>query len=162
MLVAIDPGTTQSGWVMMHGCTVLYAAVLDNESCRKWIRYELDRDCAVVVEVMSSYGMPIGEETIETIKWSGRFIEAATGKPRVVGELRRKEIKLHLCGSLRAKDSNIWQAILDRYGGSNAVGTKKKPGPLYGVKSHARQALAVAICWQEKLLEHAAPVLDAG
>lgn len=55
-------------------------------------------------------------------------------------------MKLHLCSDMRAKDSNIWQALLDRFGGkSAAVGLKKTPGPLYGITSHARAALALAI-----------------
>ena len=58
----------------------------------------------------------------------------------------REDVKLHLCGSPRAKDANIRQALIDRWGGkAEAVGTVKKPGPLYGVKSHAWSALAVAV-----------------
>ena len=54
----------------------------------------------------------------------------------------RKDVKLHLCGSPRAKDPNIRQALLDKLG---PVGTKRQPGPCYGVKSHAWAALGVAV-----------------
>ena len=59
----------------------------------------------------------------------------------------RKDVKLHLCGSPRAKDSNIRQALIDRFGPGKekAIGLKKTPGPLYGVKSHVWAALAVAV-----------------
>ncbi len=77
------------------------------------------------------------------------------------GLLKRFDVKLHLCGNARAKDTNIRQALIDRFGGiegkSKAVGTKKAPGPLYGCKSHMWAALAVAVTWwdtHQALAEH--------
>ena len=48
---------------------------------------------------------------------------------------------------MRAKDSNIRQALLDLYGGDKrkAIGIKAEPGPLYGIKSHMWAALGVAV-----------------
>jgi hypothetical protein len=69
--------------------------------------------------------------------------EVAEGRAELVF---RRDVKLHLCGSARAKDPNIRQALLDRFG---PVGTKKAPGPLYGVKSHIWSALAVAVTASE-------------
>jgi hypothetical protein len=43
---------------------------------------------------------------------------------------------------MRAKDPNVRQALLDKIG---PVGTKKNPGPLYGVSGHGWSALAVAV-----------------
>jgi hypothetical protein len=64
--------------------------------------------------------------------------------------LPRKDVKLHLCGSPRAKDANIRQALLDRYGGKEkAIGSKHQRGPLYGIRSHLWAALAVAVTYQE-------------
>jgi hypothetical protein len=54
----------------------------------------------------------------------------------------RKDIKLHLCNSPRAKDANVRQALIDRIG---PQGTKKNQGPTYGIKSHQWAALAVAV-----------------
>jgi len=61
---------------------------------------------------------------------------------------------MHLCKNNRAKDANIRQALLDRFpatGGGKApqIGTKKQPGPLYGVTSHLWSALAVAVTWAD-------------
>lgn len=62
--------------------------------------------------------------------------------------MTRRAVKLHLCGSMRAKDGNIRQALVDRFGGqAQAVGTKKAPGPLFGLSSHRWSALAVAVTW---------------
>ncbi len=45
------------------------------------------------------------------------------------------------------RDSLVRQRLIEIHGGdrASAVGTKKQPGPLYGVSSHAWQALAVAV-----------------
>ena len=45
------------------------------------------------------------------------------------------------------RDSLVRQRLIEMFGGDRktAQGTKKEPGPLYGVASHAWQALAVAV-----------------
>ena len=54
--------------------------------------------------------------------------------------------KVHHCHSARAKDSNIRQALLDRFGGKDiAVGTKADQGPLYGIKKDVWSALAIGV-----------------
>jgi hypothetical protein len=65
----------------------------------------------------------------------------------------RKDVKLYLCGSLRATDANIRAALLDRFGPGReiAVGTKRAPGPLYGIKGDEWSALAVALTLQAQL-----------
>ena len=99
----------------------------------------------LVIEMIASYGMPVGAEVFETCVWIGRY-QQAWKDPEAVCLTLRRAVKLHLCNDMRAKDSNIWQALLDRFGGkSSAVGLKKTPGPLYGITSHARSALALAI-----------------
>ena len=107
---------------------------------------------ALAVEMVASYGMAVGAEVFETCVWIGRFIqvwfeggmiEDAYREARLV---YRREVKLALCGNSRAKDSNIRQAIIDRYGGkAGAIGKKKTPGPLYGITGDVWSALAVAI-----------------
>ena len=72
-------------------------------------------------------------------------------KPRSAAEAAQElGVMVHLCHDSRAKDTNIRQALLDLFpraggGATPQVGTKGKPGPLYGVSSHAWPALAVAI-----------------
>jgi hypothetical protein len=81
------------------------------------------------------------------VRWIGRF-QQAWADPDDVRFITRHQVKIHLCGSMRAKDPNVRQAVLDLLG---EPGTKKKPGATYGVKSHAWSALAVAITAQAKL-----------
>ena len=54
----------------------------------------------------------------------------------------RKDIKMHFCNSMRAKDKNIRQVLIDRFG---APGRKKHPGKTYEVKRDLWSALAIAV-----------------
>lgn len=143
MILAIDPGTEQSGWCVFAEGKVRYSGVTANGSVLGIIKGSHARTLAI--EMVASYGMPVGREVFETVRWIGRF-QQAWRDPEAVRFIYRREVKLHLCGSMKAKDPHVWQALLDKLG---PVGTKKNPGPLYGVKSHARSALAVAVVASE-------------
>jgi hypothetical protein len=143
MILAIDPGTTESGWCLLKDDGLPFqSGVLSNEDMLDvvWGGHHT-KDTVLAIEMIASYGMPVGREVFETCVWIGRF-KQAWPNPGSVRLVYRKDAKLHLCGSPRAKDANVWQALKDRLG---EPGTKKNPGPLYGVQSHARAALAVAV-----------------
>lgn len=140
MILAVDPGTTHSGVVLFDGAPVT-AGVQDNHDVLLIIA---DHKGLVAIEMIASYGMAVGKEVFETCLWIGRMVQVAG--PERVRLVYRKEVKMHVCGSPRAKDANVRQALIDRWGGkAEAIGTIKKPGPLYSVKSHAWQALGVAV-----------------
>jgi len=142
-VIAIDPGTTHSGLVLYVGGIPMLSDVQENHDVLTYLK-DTSRP-HIAIEMIASYGMAVGKEVFETCVWVGRFIEAAGGMERI-RLIYRKDVKMHLCGNVRAKDANIRQAIIDRYGGkAEAIGTVKKQGPLYGVKSHAWAALAVAL-----------------
>ena len=84
----------------------------------------------VVIEAIASYGMAVGAEVFETCIWIGRFYEALSQYSEPA-RVYRKDVKMNLCGQTRAKDSNIIQALKDRFGDK---GTKSKPGWFYGFK----------------------------
>jgi len=151
-ILAIDPGTTESGWVLFRNGCVLFSAVLPNgqalEQVQKGAPFNFnDRPDTLAIEMIASYGMPVGREVFETCVWVGRFTQAWRN-PEAVRLVYRRDVKLHLCGSPKAKDANIRQALIDKLG---PVGTKAAPGPLYGVKSHAWAALAVAVTVAESV-----------
>ena len=137
MILALDPGTTHTAFVQYDHRGIHDHGHLPNAEIRQiLIGREYDR---VACEMIASYGMAVGASTFETCVWIGRFIEVS----RVDVELIfRKDIKLFLCGTMRAKDANVRQALLDLIG---PQGTKKTPGPTYGIKSHTWAALAVAV-----------------
>jgi hypothetical protein len=57
---------------------------------------------------------------------------------------------MNLCNSMKAKDSNIRQALIDRFG---EVGVKKAPGWFYGFKKDVWAAYAVGVTYLDKIKE---------
>lgn len=106
----------------------------------------------IICEMVACYGMAVGKEVFQTVLWVGRFMEAATERDCQFHLVYRQDIKLHHCKSTKAKDSNVSQSLRDQYG---QVGTKKSPGPLYGVKSHLWSALAIATYWSDTQIKAA-------
>lgn len=146
-MLAIDPGPTESAWVGTEGGVVLFGKE-PNETI-------LTRICAVhwnavVVEMIASYGMAVGAEVFETCVWIGRFEQTCRARAPF-HRMFRRDVKLHWCGTTKANDSNIRQAVIDHYGGKEkAIGNKRTPGPLYGIKADVWQALALGLAWQAK------------
>jgi hypothetical protein len=148
MVFALDPGTTESGFVLFDGVRVTESGVLRNPELLAWLRKPGWR-ATLAIEMVASYGMPVGREVFETCVWIGRFQQAWHAAEDVRFVFRR-EVKIHLCGKANAKDPNVRQALLDLFprtggGATPQVGTKAMPGPLYGVSTHAWSALGVAI-----------------
>jgi hypothetical protein len=164
-ILAIDPGTHESGWCLFDydehdvrpstSARSIRTDVMDNKTV---LRYLADSDISsntiLAIEMVASYGMPVGAEVFETVRWIGRFEQRyrdtydTMASNAVVRMVYRREVKSHLCGSSKAKDANIRQRLLDIFG---PAGTKKAPGLLYGVKSHAWAALAVAVTAAETI-----------
>lgn len=139
MILAIDPGTLQSGFVRFDGRRVHESGVISNQAMLA--RIEASTDDLLAIEKIEAMGMAVGGEVFETVHWSGIFFHAWPGSA-AVRRITRRQVKLGLCGSMRAKDPNIRQALIDMLG---EPGTKKAPGATYGVTSHAWSALAVAV-----------------
>jgi hypothetical protein len=146
-IIALDPGTAASGLVILQGSRVIRSDTYRNEDVLLELRGGPHAD-AVACEMVSHYGsgMAVGREVFETVEWIGRFREAWEARGGRFVRVYRREVKIHLCGSAKAKDPNVRQALLDRYGGKEiAIGRKNDPGPLYGVSGHEWQALAVGV-----------------
>jgi len=150
MILAIDPGSEQSAWLVLgDDRQPVDFSIQSNETIVDWIEEsEPDGTETLAIEMISSYGMPVGRTVFETCVWIGRFIQAWTGPHAFV---YRREVKLHLCNSSRAKDGNVRAALIDQYGGDKrtAVGVKKEPGPLYGISKDVWAALGVAVTYHD-------------
>jgi hypothetical protein len=145
-VIAIDPGPTETAWVIWDGATLMSFAKEANEQVLERVRNHRGNTSHCVIEQITSYGMAVGAEVFETVYWSGRFAEAY-GAARV-DRVPRLKVKLHLCHDSRAKDANIRQALVDRFGGKDkAIGRKATAGPLYGVAGDVWAALALAVTW---------------
>lgn len=155
-LIAIDPGNELSAFVVFGSGGLLRHGKLSNYDMLGTLAVEYsstneNSDAVLAIEMIASYGMAVGREVFETCVWIGRFIQAWPGSHELVF---RRDVKLHLCGDSRAKDPNVRQALIDRYGPGKdkAIGTKKFPGPLYGFAADMWSALAVAVTATETTL----------
>lgn len=147
--LAMDPGNEESALIELDDeLRPVWSMKANNIVIRERIYRARLRDLPashLAIEMIASYGMPVGREVFETCLWIGRFVEAWCSAYTLV---YRREVKSFMCGNSKAKDSNIRQAVLDRYGGKNAaIGNKKTPGPLYGLTGDLWQALAVGVTW---------------
>ena len=147
-ILAIDPGPIESAYVTWDGKRVGIKGKQDNAAVLSLVQHCYhDR---LVVEMVACYGMAVGKDVFETAYWIGRFCQAAK-KP--YDRVYRKDVKMHLCHSMRAKDSNITKALVDRFtpmAKNHGKGTKKAPGFFYGFKRDIWQAFALAVTWWDK------------
>lgn len=155
LVVGLDPGTTESAYVMYDGKAILDMAIMANELLLESFGqlWTVSQPMVLAVEEFEAFGMAVGKEVFRTVLWSGRFIDRwETVQGCQVAMVTRRAVKLHICHSSRATDANIRTQLLDLFGGKEAaVGTKKAPGPLHGVKSHLWSALALAVTHYDQL-----------
>ena len=154
MLLAIDPGNEMSGWVLLDGYTPVEfgkdynEVVLDRvDSAGLFPKHDPD---VLVVVMVASYGMAVGQTVFDTCVWIGRFCERFNNGPDEF--LYRKDVKMNLCGNNAAKDSNIRQALVDRFSydrhkAKGGKGTVKDPGFFYGFKADIWQAYGLGVSY---------------
>jgi hypothetical protein len=140
IILAIDPGSEQSGWVLFDGQRIHDSGVHNNHDMLPWIRHGQGAGM-LAIEMAESFGQKVWSQVFTTVRWTGRF-QQAWSAPNEVRFVTRSQVKLGLCGKRAANDTMIRQALIDMLG---APGTKRFPGPTYGVSSHAWAALAVAV-----------------
>lgn len=157
MIYAIDPGNTHTALVVLDGMAIRHRMYAENEEIRTYLRRLVKRhpDDHMAIEMVACYGMAVGAEVFDTCVAIGRFIEAWGGHETEYTRVYRKDVKLTLCGSMKAKDGNIRQALIDLYSGGNgagvAIGKKASPGPLFGFSGDLWAALAVGVTYQRRL-----------
>lgn len=155
MILAIDPGNIESAYTVIESdLKPVYKGKEDNLSVMDMIAAmnfeykENPRTC--VIEMIACYGMPVGKDVFDTCVWIGRFIEQAERYGYKVEFVYRKDVKINLCGSMKAKDSNIRRALIDRFAKhdfKNGKGTKKEPDWFYGFKADIWQSYAAGITY---------------
>ena len=145
----VDPGTFKSGAILWNSSVpkAEYLGDIPNEYlCDLLVSKPAD---LVVLELITSYGIPIGKETMQALLMIGRIQEACRINSQPCVLVTRQDVRIHLCGTAKSGDPNVRKAITDRYGcwehGKTGKGTKANPGPLYPVTGHMMSALAVAV-----------------
>ncbi len=152
ILLAIDPGNELSAYVVWNGSGIEDKGKVPNKAMLSvMVSFALNHpDGKCVIEQIAHYGtgMPAGRTVFDTCIWIGRFVQTWADlhkyiEPRLI---ERRNVKMHLCGSAHAKDGNVRQALIDRYG---EPGKKSAPGILYGVSADVWQALGLAVtAWE--------------
>jgi len=152
-ILSLDVGTTESAFALMdHSLAnplVKFGKILNED-----IEWEIispvtgnPRADIIAYEEFASYGMPIGESTMRSIWWNGYYCRICDEIGVKYAPVLRKDVKMHLCQTMKAKDCNIRQALIDRYG---EPGTKKNPGILYKVSKDVWSAIAINITYYDK------------
>lgn len=170
MILSIDPGNEYSAYSLLDEDLrpVEFGKVKNHEllsiiedMCNAYevssidsaYKTTLPRFDHFAIEMIGHYGtgMPAGKTVFDTCVWIGRFTElyhSITNEEPVY--IMRKDEKINLCGNMKAKDGNIRQALIDRFG---PVGTKKNPGWFYGVSKDVWSAIAVGVTFHDLYLK---------
>lgn len=160
-IIAIDPGSIQSAFAIIDSDTrrpVAFAKTM-NEALLESIEHGTFAYDAVYIEMVASYGMPVGREVFDTCVWIGRYLQTALTQGADVHLVTRLQVKLHHCHDSKAKDSNITRALVDRfaYGQTNyGKGTKSAPGFFHGFSADVWQAFALAVYAADSMAGEAA------
>lgn len=158
-LLAIDPGPEETAFVIWDTETNKFCfspehqfrcGILENEFflslCADW--YPL---CdSIAIEMIQSYGMPVGKSTFQTALFVGRIIEHIRMIRYTVNNIHEpKEVKLYGRPAIKGQiggqnDTQIRQALRIRFGDA------KRGEPLEGVKKDVWAALALAVALSER------------
>lgn len=162
-VLAIDPGNKESGFCILDAedYRPLWHAKMENNDFLWKVEFDhmLDEWLAghsfkLAIEMIASYGMAVGAEVFETCVWIGKFAQFFLNRYGIRSHyIYRKEEKLNLCGSPRANDSNISQALADRFAPgekNHGKGTKAQPGWFYGFSKDQWAAYAVGVTFIDK------------
>ena len=154
-IFAIDPGPELSASCTLADGLPSFPCKIPNADLLEHMRRLYDEEGALpllALEAIASYGMAVGKEIFDTCIFIGRCLETWESRGGITRLVYRRDVKLFLCQSVRATDSNIRAALMDRYGGkAKAIGTKAAPGPLYSLKKDMWSALAVALTAEEQI-----------
>ncbi len=137
-ILAIDPGPVRSGWCLTaEDGYILYAGKDENAA----VRDKIERTTLVILEGISSYGMPVGKSVFETCYETGKFLIWAEHMSHYgpILTLRRDYMK-YFCGKrFKRNDSGLYSALKEKYGRL----------PAFVGNSDKRSACALALYWFE-------------
>ena len=159
MILSIDPGNIHSAYVVLdENLSPLRFEKLENEKLLALMEEGHFSDCThFAVEMIASYGMAVGKSVFDTCVWIGRFVQIMESKYDLKAEyIYRKDEKMNLCGSMKAKDTNITQALVDRFSPNTpnkGKGSKKDPGFFYGFAKDVWMAFAVGVTYYDMYMK---------
>lgn len=133
-----------SAWARWHA----YASSMASEGTFARAMIEAH---VIAVERVQSYGIS-GASLLRTAEVGGALMHEAGPRGRWIDRATVKR-GLGVAGAKGSADAAVRQRLIELHGGSRevAIGRKASPGPLYGLKSHAWAALAVAVVARDTL-----------
>lgn len=158
MILAIDPGTKRIGMVIIDEKTDPPRLVrayrpddVDEELVYTVICMARTEGFHVVVERVQAQGVA-GASVIETADQAGYIRGICKALGYTCHRMYRREVKRYLdCAG--GKDADVAARVREIMAGTSdrrqAVGTKKAPGPCYGLSKDAWQAAGLALAWLE-------------
>lgn len=159
-ILGIDPGPDKSAYVLLKwpDREILGHGHVDNEQLLLII--EGCPAAYMAIEEVSYYGpdRSIGATVIDTARWIGRFEDRVVTSADYIRKtvlIKNQKVRVHMCGLTAVKKAAVHQAAKDKFprsggGATPQKGTKKQPGPLYGMSGgHIWDALAIAITCAE-------------
>ncbi|MCH8613446.1 hypothetical protein [Arsenicicoccus dermatophilus] len=153
-LLAIDPGSEQSGWVIIDTRTrrPLHHGKDTNQKIlaiiRSYANTPPEQRAGVWIEKIGRMAGTAGESIFETCVWTGRFMHEAERLGLLVERVKRVPIKVHLRVGQKGTDTDVRRALVDRFAPGeprHGKGTKDEPGWFYGFAADAWQAYALAV-----------------
>lgn len=141
ILLAIDPAPKESGYCYIDSDTYKAFGFGKVDNFRLLDLILSNQHDFIAIEMIGNMGVAVGASVFDTCVWIGRFIQANKKEYKYI---YRREEKMNLCGTMKAKDANIRQALIDRFG---EVGVKSNKGWFYGFKSDIWSAYAVGITY---------------
>ncbi len=149
IIYAVDPGSKKSAIVRFDIAErrVIEKYKIDNFAMLGLLRSRKADAQHLAIEMAESFGAKVWGQVFTTVLWTGRFIEAWQGEHTLV---TRREVKMTIANSGRAKDPQIRNALIEMWGGKDrAIGTKADPGPLFGLTADCWAALAIGETWRQ-------------
>ena len=151
MLLSIDPGNVYTAFCLIREDY----SIADKGKVENADMLQIIRDASTVidhaaVEMIASYGMPVGAEVFETCIMIGRIEQLLDELGIEHSRVFRADEKLCICHDSRAKDSNIRAALIDRFARHDkkrGTGTKGNPDWFYGVSKDIWAAYAVGVVY---------------
>ena len=158
LLLAIDPGPVESAYVLIDAETCLPHEVgkVPNTDVLDYLAHLPMHTELAAIEMIASYGMPVGREVFETCVWIGRYVQCLDDAGVITVRTPRQPVKLHHCHSARATDATIRQALVDRFAPgqpNHGKGTKGSPGFFHEFRADIWQAMALAVYTADNLRE---------
>lgn len=173
-IMAIDPGTTESAYVILDDqYQILSADKVGNDVVLSIIADAPGLDAVIIEDIEPRYsstdrsaaGAVMGQSTIETIKAFGRFSWQASLRGLMVGSIFRRDERSCLIPTKRNglpplpetapkhADGQIRASLIRRFARHDKErgrGTKANPDTFYGFHGDMWQAMAVGVTWLDQ------------